>query len=172
MQAEADTSAAVANRNAHSLAGMPAACMRRAAPALADDDGVALVDAEAGRDVRRDVAVALLVPAAEQQLLRDCLQERARWGAVRKQVARANAPRILLDVMRVVAPHDDGAVHLCRLCNPCTRTAHLSARTMKVCDRDRGFVAHASEQGRAGRPPDKMRPQIDTLPVKGHFLSM
>ena len=31
-------------------------------PALADDHGVALVAAEAGRDVRRDVGVALLVP--------------------------------------------------------------------------------------------------------------
>ncbi len=63
-QAGADTGVAVAMRNAQSEVGMSAACKRRAAPALADGHGVALVDAEAGRDVRRDVAVALLVPAA------------------------------------------------------------------------------------------------------------
>jgi len=63
------------------------------------------------------------------RLLRDCLQGQGALGcAFQEQVARANAPRILLDVVRVIAPHDDGAVHLCRLYNPCTSTAHLSAR--------------------------------------------
>lgn len=50
--------------------------------ALADDDGVTLVDAEARGDVGRDVAVALLVPL------------------------------VLGDVVQVVPPQDDGAGHL------------------------------------------------------------
>lgn len=39
------------------------------APALADDDGVTIADAEAGRHVRRHVAVPLLIPVHGQSKL-------------------------------------------------------------------------------------------------------
>ena len=72
----------------------------RQRPALADDDGVALLAAKTGRDVRRDIPVALLITTRTS-------------GDVRRRPGRS--PLVFLDVVEVVSAHDDRPTHLRRL---------------------------------------------------------
>ena len=99
-------------------------------PALPDDNGVALADAETRRHMRRDVAVPLLVPAPGQQAQRapaspcKCGNKRTMESKTFAG-AQCSVPCILLDVVCVVAAHDNCAAHFCRLHDACRTSPSL-----------------------------------------------
>lgn len=111
------------------------------------------------------------------------------------------SPRVLLDVVEVVAAHHDSPRHLGGLDDAWGggRGAGAPRQTTCCCACPRGrdrrpgarlllpptpLPPHAPAPSPAPRArsarckpparrsPDRMRPRIDTLPVKGHFLSM
>ncbi len=83
-------------------------------------------------------------------------------------------PGILGDVVQVVPAHDDGAHHLGGLDDTCS-AARAGMEGERRGSSRQVLTVYAEVQYRCRvntiPAPVKIRPRMDTLPVKGHFLS-